>query len=66
MEGTSVEEDWAAVAAASSALRRLVGRCHQVGSDQLGSRFGEVDELKLLGEAVQVGVLDQGLSRGEV
>ena len=66
MEGTSVEEDWAAVAAGSSALRRLLGRLHQVGSDQLGPRFGEVDELTLLAEAVQVGLLDQGLTRGDV
>ena len=35
MEGM-LGEDWAAVAAASSALRRLLGRLHQVGSDQLG------------------------------
>ena len=28
--------------------------------------FGELDELKLLAEAAQVGLLDQGLTRGEV
>ena len=28
--------------------------------------FAELDELKLLAEAAQVGVLDQGLTRGEV
>jgi hypothetical protein len=66
MEGTSVGEDWAAVAAGSSALRRLLGRLHQVGSDELGPRFGEVDEIKQLADAVQVGVLGEGLTRGEV
>ena len=65
MEGI-LGEDRAAVAAASSALRRLMGRLHQVGSDELGPVFGELDELKLLAEAAQVGVLDQGLTRGEV
>ena len=65
MEGI-LGEDWAAVAAASSALRRLMGRWHQVGSDELGPVFGELDGLKLLVEAAQVGVLDQGLTRGDV
>ena len=65
MEGI-LGEDWAAVAAARRALRRLLGRLHQVGSDELGPMFAELDELKLLAEAVQVGLLDQGLTRGEV
>ena len=65
MEGT-LGEDWAAVAAASSALRRLMGRWHQVGSDDLGPMFAELDELKLLVEAAQVGALGEGLTRGEV
>ena len=65
MEGI-LGEDWAAVAAASSALRRLVGRWHQVGSDELGPVFGELDELKLLVEAAQVAALGEGLTRGEV
>ena len=65
MEGTLGEER-AAVAAASSALRRLVGRLHQLGSGELGPVFAELDELRRLVEAAQVGVLDQGLSRGEV
>ena len=66
MEGTSFEEDWAAVAAGAPVLRRVLGRLHQAGSDQLGPMFAELDELKLLAEAGQVGVLDQGLSRGDV
>jgi hypothetical protein len=49
-----------------SMLRRASGRLHQVGSDDLGPVFAELDELKLLVEAAQVGVLDQGLSRGDV
>jgi Domain of unknown function (DUF222) len=65
MEGI-LGEDWAAVAAASSALRRLISRWHQVGSDQLGPVFGELDELKLLVEAAQVAALGEGLSRGDV
>ena len=66
MEGTSFEEDRAVLAAAAPALRRLVGRLHQVGSDQLGPLFGELDELKAVAGRVQVGVLDQALSRGDV
>ena len=45
---------------------RLLGRLHQAGSDRLGPMFAELDELKMLAEAAQVGVLDQGLSRGDV
>ena len=66
MEGTCFESDWAAVAAGTSALRALLGRLHQAGSDRLGPMFAELDELKMLTEAAQVGVLDQGLSRGDV
>ena len=66
MEGTSVEEDWAAVAATVVLLRQAMGRLHQVGSDDLGPMFAELDELKSVAEAVQVGLLDQGLTRGEV
>ena len=66
MEGTSFEEDWAAVVAAAPALRRVLGRLHQVGSAELGPVFAELDELKMLAGAGQVGVLDQGLTRGDV
>src|SRR6476659_4718575 len=66
MEGTCFESDWATVAAGKSALRALLGRLHQVGSAELGPLFAELDELKMLTEAAQVGVLDQGLSRGDV
>ena len=66
MEGTCFESDWAAVAAGSSALRPLLGRLHQAGSDRLGPMFAELDELKMLAEAGQVGLLDEGLSRGDV
>ena len=47
-------------------LRQAMGRLHQVGSDELGPMFAELDELKSVAEAVQVGLLDQGLTRGEV
>src|SRR4051795_10801807 len=66
MEGTSFEEDRAAVASGVSTLRRLVGRLHQAGSAELGPLFAELDSLKALAEAAQVGVLDQALSRGDV
>src|SRR6476620_3412511 len=66
MEGTCFESDWAAVAAGTSALRSLLGRLHQAGSARLGPMFAELDELKLLAEAGQVGLLGEGLSRGDV
>ena len=66
MEGTCFDEEWAAVAAGVSTLRGLLDRLHQAGSDRLGPMFAELDELKLLAEAAQVGVLDQGLTRGDV
>ena len=66
MEGTCFESDWAAVTAGLSTLRGLLGRLHQAGSDRLGPMFAELDELKMLTEAAQLGVLDQGLSRGDV
>src|SRR3954469_23376594 len=66
MEGTNFEDDRAAVAAGAATLRRLVGRLHQAGSGELGPLFAELDCLKALAEAAQVGVLDQALSRGDV
>ena len=66
MEGTSFEQDRAVLVAAAPVLRRVLGRLHQAGSDQLGPLFAELDELKALAEAAQVGVLDQALSRGDV
>src|SRR3954453_15791890 len=66
MEGTSFAEDRAVLVAAAPVLRRLLGRLHQAGSADLGPLFAEVDQLKTLGAAAQVGVLDQGLSRGDV
>ena len=66
MEGTSFEEDRAVLVAAAPVLRRVLGRLHQAGSDQLGPMFAELDELKMLAGAGQVGVLDQGLTRGDV
>ena len=66
MEGTCFESDWAAVAAGLSGLRALLGRLHQAGSERLGPMFAELDELKLLAEAGQVGLLGEGLSRGDV
>ena len=52
--------------AAAPVLRRLLGRLHQAGSDQLGPLFAELDALKRLAGAGQVGLLDQALSRGDV
>src|SRR6478609_4906476 len=66
MEGTCFESDWAPMRAGTSALRALLGRLHQVGSAERGPLFAELDELKMLAEAAQVGVLDQGLARGDV
>ena len=66
MEGTSFEQDWAAVAATGPALRRVLSRLHQASSHQLGPIFAELDALKSLAGAGQVGVLDQALTRGDV
>src|SRR6478672_1223590 len=66
MEGTCFDEDWAAVAASVFVLRRVMGRLHQAGSEQLGPMFGDLDEIERLVGALKVGVLDQGLSRGDV
>src|SRR5689334_8923431 len=66
MEGTCFDEAWAAVAASASALRRVMGRLHQAGSAELGPMFGDLDEIERLVGALKVGVLDQGLSRGDV
>src|SRR3954465_13045596 len=60
MEGTSFAEDRAAVAGGALTLRRLLGRLPQTGSGELGPLFAELDALKSLAEAAQVGVLDQG------
>ena len=43
-----------------------MGRLHQAGSERLGPMFAELDELERLAGPVKVGVLDQGLSRGDV
>ena len=64
MEGTCFEEDWAAVAAGLSGCVRLLGRLHQAGSDRLGPMFAELDELKLLAEAGQVGCWTRGCPVG--
>src|SRR3954466_5861177 len=66
MEGTSFAEDRAVLAAGALTLRRLLGRLHQAGSAELGPLFAELDALKTMAEAAQVGVLDQGLTRGDV
>src|SRR3954462_2146788 len=66
MEGTNFAEDRAAVVAGAVTLRRLLGRLHQAGSAELGPLFAELDQLKTLAEAAQVGVLDQALTRGDV
>src|SRR3954453_20158399 len=66
MEGTSFAEDRGAVGAAAVTLRRLLGRLHQAGSAELGPLFAELDQLKTLAEAAQVGVLEQALTRGDV
>src|SRR3954468_15031145 len=66
MEGTSFAEDRAVLVAAAPVLRRVLGRLHQAGSAELGPLFAELDQLKTLAEAAQVGVLDQALTRGDV
>src|SRR4051794_3533150 len=66
MEGTSFAEDRAVLVAVAPVLRRVLGRLHQAGSAELGPLFAELDQLKTLAEAAQVGVLDQALTRGDV
>ena len=66
MEGTSFEEDRAALAACVPLVRELVGQVHQVGSAELGPWFGEIDRLQAVLGALKVAVLDQALSRGDV
>src|SRR3954466_276847 len=66
MEQLTFAERRAAVRAASAALVGFDGVVHQAGSAELGPLFAELDALKTLAEAAQVGVLDQGLTRGDV
>src|SRR4051794_14891697 len=66
MEQLTFAERRAAVRAASGALVGFDGVVHQAGSAELGPLFAEIDALKTLTEAAQVGVLDQGLTRGDV
>ena len=66
MEGTSFEEDQAALFAVAPMLRRVLARLDQFGSDQLGPVFAELDAVKSLSGAGQVGMLDQALTRGDV
>src|SRR4051812_45734150 len=66
MEQLTFAERRAAVRAASAALVGFDGVVHQAGSAELGPLFAELDQLKTLAEAAQVGVLDQGLTRGDV
>ena len=62
----TVAERRAAVRAAAAALVGFDGVVHQAGSAELGPLFAELDQLKTLVGAAQVGVLDQALSRGDV
>src|SRR3954471_6137221 len=66
MEQLTFAERRAAVRAASAALVGFDGVVHQAGSAELGPLFAELDALKTLAEAAQVGVLDQALTRGDV
>src|SRR3954454_17336092 len=66
MGGASLAGARAAGAARARPLRRLVGRVRRGGPAELGPLFAELDQLKTLVEAAQVGVLDQALSRGDV
>src|SRR3954467_12319665 len=66
MEQLTVAERRAAVRAAAAALVGFDGVVHQPGSGELGPLFAELDQLKTLAAAAQVGVLDQALSRGDV
>src|SRR3954447_26217907 len=66
MEQLTFAERLASVRAASAALVGFDGVVHQAGSAELGPLFAELDALKTLAGAAQVGVLDQGLTRGDV
>ena len=67
MEGTSFEEDWAAVVAAAPVLRRVLSRLHQAGSDRAGAVVRRARRsCRALAGRGQVGVLDQALTRGDV
>jgi Domain of unknown function (DUF222)/HNH endonuclease len=66
MEGTCFDEDWAAVVASEAALQRVIARLHQAGSERLGPIMGQLDRVRRLAEAAQVGALAEGLSRGDV
>ena len=44
----------------------MLSRLHQASSHELGPIFAELDQLKSLAGAGQVGVLDQALTRGDV
>src|SRR3954470_21776526 len=66
MEQLTVAERRAAVRAAAAALVGFDGVVHQAGSAELGPLFAELDQLKTLAEAAQVGVLEQSLTRGDV
>ena len=66
MEGTCFDEDWATVVASEAALQRVIARLHQAGSELLGPVMGQLDRVRRLAEAGQVGALAEGLSRGDV
>ena len=66
MERTCFDEDWATVVASEAALQRVIARLHQAGSELLGPVMGQLDRVRRLAEAGQVGVLAEGLSRGDV
>src|SRR6478609_11539646 len=66
MEGTCFDDDWATVVASEAALQRVIARLHQAGSELLGPVMGQLDQVRRLAEAGQVGALAEGLSRGDV
>src|SRR3954468_4992900 len=66
MEQLTLAERRTAVRGAAAALVGFDGVVHQADSAELGPLFAELDALKTLAEAAQVGVLDQGLTRGDV
>ena len=67
MEGTCFDEDWAAVVASASALRRVIARLHQAGSELLGPMFGRAGPgASGWRRPGRSGYWPRGLSRGDV
>ena len=67
MEGTCFDEDWAAVVASEAALRRVIARLHQAGSERLGPIDGSArPRCGGWRRRRRSGRWTEGLSRGDV